>query len=314
MLIWLVLLGCALFPKVETFLSTQAERAQLERHSILIEKGMGSVSYWEGGNPNGEPLLWLHGFGGDALWAWARNLDDFADTHHIIAPDLLWFGESQGGLTLDAQARAVQQILETEGVEQAHVIGLSYGGFVGLKLIEYGSVASLVLVGVGGLDWTVEQRQALANRFEVSQLEDLFVPSSVDDVNTLVDVCFYAPTWLMPSDFDEQLYGKVFGKYPEEQRALIGDLQKQSMSMSQWTAVWKQPPPTLLIVGRQDPIFTLQDVRDLSIALEGRLKVYPFAGHVPQVGHANRFRRDVRRFLNEQSLSPNTEPHQDMEE
>ena len=60
---------------------------------------------------SGEPLLWLHGFGGDALWAWSRNLHDFADTHHIIAPDLLWFGDSQGGLTLDAQAAAVQQFL-----------------------------------------------------------------------------------------------------------------------------------------------------------------------------------------------------------
>ena len=82
-------------------------------------------------------MLWLHGFGGDALWAWSRNLHDFADTHHIIAPDLLWFGESQGGLTLDAQASAVQKVLEAEGVDTAHVIALSYGGFVALKWFRW---------------------------------------------------------------------------------------------------------------------------------------------------------------------------------
>ena len=37
-------------------------------------------------------------------------------THTIsLLPDLLWFGESQGGMTLDAQASAVQQVLRRKG-------------------------------------------------------------------------------------------------------------------------------------------------------------------------------------------------------
>ena len=302
MLLFLSLIGCTLYPKIETFMSQQADRAGLSRRSVLVDGG--SMYYWEGGNPNGEPLLWLHGFGGDALWAWARNLDDFSSTHRIIAPDMLWFGDSQGGLTLDAQARAVQRVLEAEGIESAHVIALSYGGFVGLKLVSYGSVESLVLIGVGGIGWDREEIQTLESRFEVSRLEDLFVPSTVEDVNTLVDVCFHAPTWLMPNDFDQQLYGNVFGKYPEEQRALISDLQQQSAEMAQWNDLWQTPPPTLLIVGRQDPIFSVEDVRELSDALDGTVKVISFADHVPQVGHARRFYRSTRRFLNQHANPP----------
>ena len=120
MILALCLLGCAIYPKVESFMSNQVTKSGLERRSVLVDGG--SMYYWEGGNPSGEPLLWLHGFGGDALWAWSRNLHDFADTHHIIAPDLLWFGDSQGGLTLDAQAAAVQKVLEAEGVDTAHVL------------------------------------------------------------------------------------------------------------------------------------------------------------------------------------------------
>jgi pimeloyl-ACP methyl ester carboxylesterase len=302
MFLVLSLIGCALYPKVETFMSKQTDRAGLERRSVLVDGG--SMYYWEGGNPNGEPLLWLHGFGGDALWAWARNLDDFSSTHRIIAPDMLWFGDSQGGLTLDAQARAVQHVLEAEGIESAHVIALSYGGFVGLKLVSYGSVESLVLIGVGGIGWDGEEIQALEKRFEVPRLEDLFVPSTVEDVDALVDVCFHAPTWLMPKDFDEHLYGTVFGKYPTEQRALISDLQQQSAEMAEWSDLWQTPPPTLLIVGRQDPIFSVEDVRELSDALNGTVKVISFADHVPQVGHARRFYRSARRFLNQHANPP----------
>ena len=168
MILALGLLGCAIYPKVESFMSKQVEKSGLERRSVLVDGG--SMYYWEGGNPSGEPLLWLHGFGGDALWAWSRNLDNFADTHHIIAPDLLWFGDSQGGLTLDAQASAVQKVLEAEGVDKAHVIALSYGGFVALKLVPMGSVSSMVLVGVGGVDWQGGDNRQLAERFEVNAL------------------------------------------------------------------------------------------------------------------------------------------------
>ena len=304
MILALSLWGCALYPKVESFMSKQVDKSGLEKRSVLVDGG--SMYYWEGGNPKGEPLLWLHGFGGDALWAWSRNFDDFAETHHIIAPDLLWFGDSQGGLTLDAQASAVQQVLEAEGVDTAHVIALSYGGFVALKLVPMRSVSSLVLIGVGGVDWQGGDIRDLEARFEIEALEDLFVPSTVDDVDTLVDVCFHAPTWLMPPSFDDHLYGHVFGKYPTEQRALIRDLQQQSMEMTQWTDDWREPLPVLLIVGRQDPIFSVEDVRELADTLNGEVAVYGFADHVPQVGYARRFYRTTRRFLNQYASPPQT--------
>ena len=305
MILALCLLGCAIYPKVESFMSNQVTKSGLERRSVLVDGG--SMYYWEGGNPSGEPLLWLHGFGGDALWAWSRNLHDFADTHHIIAPDLLWFGDSQGGLTLDAQAAAVQKVLEAEGVDTAHVIALSYGGFVALKLVPMGTVSSMVLVGVGGVDWQGGDIRQLETRFKVDALEDLFVPSSVEDIDTLVDVCFHAPTWLMPPSFDEQLYGEVFGKYPIQQRALIQDLQQQSMEMTDWTDNWREKPPVLLIVGREDPIFSIEDVRELADTLNGTVKVYGFADHVPQVGYAGRFYRNTRRFLNQYAAPPQTD-------
>ncbi len=305
MFLVLSFIGCTLFPKVENFVSHQAKVAGLTRQSVLVDGG--SMYYWEGGNPNGEPLLWLHGFGGDALWAWARNLEKFSSTHRIIAPDLLWFGESQGGTTLDAQATAIMTVLDRESIESAHVVGLSYGGFVALKLVAFDVVDSLTLIGVGGLGWQNSDITALERRFGVDSLESLFVPSTPDDVNTLVDVCFHAPTWLMPADFEEQLYGTVFGKYPVEQRELIADLQRESTNMAQWDSVWQKPPPSLLIVGRRDPIFSVEDVEILADALRGNVVVIPFADHVPQVGHARRFYRQARRFLNLHATAPSTE-------
>ena len=301
---WLLstMLACKLYGRVENFVVTQPEKIGLERHVIPVEGG--EIAYWEGGNLNGETVLWLHGFGGDALWAWSRNLKDFSKTHHIIAPDLLWFGESTGGTTLDAQAQAVEHILHHESVEEAHVIALSYGGFVGLKMVPSGMVTSMVLIGVGGVNWGGMEVQELKQSFSVEQLEDLFVPSTEKDVRRLVDVCFFTPTILMPPSFDAHLYGNVFGLHPNEQRLLIRDLETQSKDISEWIAQWDTVPPALVVIGRQDPIFTVSDARILSSELQGELAVVSFADHVPQVEHARRFRRVVRRFLNSNAHAP----------
>ena len=63
-------------------------------------------------------------------------------------------------------------MLEAEGVDKAHVIALSYGGFVALKLVPMRSVSSLTLIGVGGVDWQGGDIRDLEDRFGVKTLED----------------------------------------------------------------------------------------------------------------------------------------------
>ena len=82
------------------------------------------------------------------------------------------------------------------------------------------------------------------------------------------------------------------------------DLQQQSMEMTHWTDDWRERPPVLLIVGRQDPIFSTEDVRGLADTLMA-LCTYGFADHVPQVGHAGRFYR-VHGVLNQYAAAPQT--------
>ena len=52
------------------------------------------VAYWEGGS--GEPLLLIHGSGPGAstLGNWRLVLDELARDFHVIAPDLIGFGQS----------------------------------------------------------------------------------------------------------------------------------------------------------------------------------------------------------------------------
>ena len=90
-----LLIACRIYPKVESYQDQKLDQAEMQENVFHSESVQ--IHYWEGGNMQGEPLLFLHGFGGDAAWAWSMNFPDFSEKYHIIAPDLLWFGTSEDG-------------------------------------------------------------------------------------------------------------------------------------------------------------------------------------------------------------------------
>jgi len=96
-----------------------------------------SVGFFETGV--GVPVVLLHS-GGSSSAQWAEYGRLLGDCYRIIAPDL--FGSSgqttpwrgQDDLTHADQARLVTAVMDTLGIEAAHVVGHSYGGATALRL------------------------------------------------------------------------------------------------------------------------------------------------------------------------------------
>ncbi len=86
----------------------------------------------------GPPLVLLHA-GGSSGAQWSKTGAALADTHTLIAPDLLNFGATgswpeAGGLTHELQAALVAEIIEAESSTPMDVVGHSYGGATALRL------------------------------------------------------------------------------------------------------------------------------------------------------------------------------------
>ena len=83
----------------------------------------------------GEPLILLHGTGGHAE-NYVRNIAPLARQHRVIAMDFLWHGRSQTtGFSTEVLPPLVDQVrdvLDTLGIERAHVEGQSLGGWVAM--------------------------------------------------------------------------------------------------------------------------------------------------------------------------------------
>ncbi len=108
----------------------------------------------------GPPLLMLHGGGPGAtgMSNFSRNIPALADRFRVIAPDMPGYGRSSKGLDrkdpFGELARAMLGLLDSLGVEKAHVLGNSLGGSCALRLaLEAPERADrLVLLGPGGID------------------------------------------------------------------------------------------------------------------------------------------------------------------
>ena len=110
----------------------EAAAAAEERAPEKLEVAGRRIRFLKVGE-GGEPVLLLHGFGGD-LGNWLFNQDALAARRTVYALDLPGHGESSkdvGAGTLDELAAVTGAFLEAVGVPSAHLVGHSVGGAVG---------------------------------------------------------------------------------------------------------------------------------------------------------------------------------------
>ncbi|CAM3987287.1 alpha/beta fold hydrolase [Smaragdicoccus niigatensis] len=119
-----------------------------------------TVFYAEAGS--GPVVVLLHGGGPGASGVsnYSRNIDALAANFRVIVPDLLGYGKSSKvvdrGDPFGGLAAGVRGLLDALGIENAHLVGNSYGGAAALRfaLESPERVGRLVLMGPGGIGTT----------------------------------------------------------------------------------------------------------------------------------------------------------------
>lgn len=291
----LLLVGCSVTSIGGNLLAAQARRDGYTEATLQL--GDATVRFWRDGE--GEPVLLLHGFGGDGLGTWSEQVGPLGERFDVLVPDLLWFGGSRGGGPpgLPSQARALLALLDHEGVPRAHVVAVSYGGFVALELLRQAPerVGRLVIVDSPGAEFTPEDEAALYQRFGVGSAEELMLPDTPEEVRTLLDLTWYEdpayPRWVL-----QDLLVNVFSAHREEQRALLHDLPLHREAAA---AVPLHEREVLVIWGEHDPVFPLEVGRRLAERAGAELVVVPEAEHGPLVERPEVVNPAVIRFLAE---------------
>jgi 2-hydroxymuconate-semialdehyde hydrolase len=267
---------------------------------LRINAGGIDTNYHDAGQGNATPLLLLHGSGpGVTAWAnWRLNIPLLAEGRRVVAPDMVGFGytERHEGIqyNLDTWVKHAIDFLDALEIEQADVVGNSYGGALALAMaIRYPQrVRRLVLMGAAGVD------------FELTQgLDDVwgYVPS-VEGMRHLMDSFAYNKA-LISDELAELRYRASIRPGYQEAFAQMFPAPRQ-----RWVDALASPEAdiraldkaTLIIHGREDRIVPpVTSKRLFELIDQAQLHMFGRCGHWTQIEHAARFNKLVTDFLNE---------------
>lgn len=270
-------------------------------HSWFTSVGGVRIHYQEAGDENAPPMILIHGFISSNL-VWNEVLLPLARAgFRVIAPDLPGYGYSDkprdGRYTIDAQAHAILGLMNQLEIDQATIVGASYGGAVAATLaLDYPErVENLVLVGAVTND--EPKKKFLLRLAGLPLLGDVATP------------LFLGSSWILRKR-TEEVYRRL--GYPVDERKLAArhhllETSATHRAMIRTVRRWDANRisreaslircPTLLVWGDEDthiPVTEAFRLRD-SIS-NARLVVFRHCGHLPPTEAPGQFVELVAEF------------------
>jgi pimeloyl-ACP methyl ester carboxylesterase len=254
-----------------------------------LRGGAPRLHYAEQGDPQGEAILFLHGWP-DSWFSFSRLLALLPGRYRALAPDQRGFGDSErpdAGYAIDDLAADAAGFLDTLGIGRAALVGHSMGTFVARRVAELhpGRVTRLVLIGSAFRPLNDVMREV---RTSLTALED---PVSTAFARQFQSSTVYAP---VPPDFFDGLVAESVKLPARLWRAVFDGI----LAFDDAAELGRIAAPTLLLWGDRDALFPRADQDRLAAVIpRARLRVYPDTGHCPNWEIPAQVAADVDAFM-----------------
>jgi len=236
----------------------------------------------------GEPLVAIHGGGGDAR-TWWRNIRELSNKYTVYAPDLPGYGGSQplnGSYYIPELSDFVEKFTRELGLEKFNLVGHSLGGGVALNFaLKFpAKIKKLVLVS------------SLCLGSEIAFWVRFFsLPAFIRSLGGLVVGLFKAIKWII-----ERLNpaGYIMPISPASMAVgvSITNFHQQTLVLEQRLPEVKMP--TLLVWGGRDPIVPVKQAYRAAKAIpDCRVEVFKNRGHNVHRDELKKFTGIVTDFL-----------------
>jgi len=251
------------------------------------------------GNDNAESVVMLHGTSGH-LEAFVRNIPAFAEEFGVHALDMLGHGYTDnpgGDLRIPRYVQHVIDYLDSRGIERAHFVGESLGGWVAARLAadHPDRISSLVLVAPGGSVANPEVMERIRTSTAAAVASDdisltrqrleLLMHDAANVSDELVDVrhaIYHRPEFV--AGINELL--------------CLQQMENRSEDLLTEEQMGRIAAQTLIVWGAQNPFGDVPEANRMQKSIPGsRLEVFAECGHWPQHEHAERFNELALEFL-----------------
>ncbi len=247
----------------------------------------------------GPALLLIHGIG-DSSETWLPLMEQLAEHHTVIAPDLLGHGESakpRADYSVAAYANGMRDLLDVLGIDRATVVGHSLGGGVAAQFAyQYPERCErLVLVATGGVGPEVNPAFRLGSLpFAELALLPLRLPP-MQLVGRVAARTLQALGTDIGRDADELI--RLLATLPDPEAS--GAISRTLRSVVDWRgqvvtlrdrAYLSAHVPVLLVWGAHDAVIPVAHAQLAAEAMpHARVEIFDEAGHCPHHTDPERF-------------------------
>jgi 2-hydroxy-6-oxonona-2,4-dienedioate hydrolase len=255
------------------------------------------LHYLEAGR--GEPIILLHGTGGEGA-RWMPTIRGLAAANfRVIAIDQIGFGQSDKPLTIyhsGVFAGFLAQFMKTIGVPKAAIMGQSMGAGVALYLAVHHPemVERLVLVDGGGYR-SAGDVQAAPN-WHNRQIANA---GTLEESREYMEKLYYDHSFVTDKLVEQNLILRLRSAYTIESMQTANERGLGGVTEAEVRGI---KAPTLLVWGMNDPLSSVANADKLNGAIKNSRKIlFDKAGHYPFLEHADKFNQAVLEFLKSQS-------------
>ncbi len=252
----------------------------------MVDVGGTKVHTLKGGS--GEPLLLLHGAGGNN--GWLRFADALAENYTVYYPSHPGYGKSDRPDWLESipdMACFYSWYLESLGLEGIRTIGHSMGGWIAAEIAAMcnHSFSKLMLVDAVGI------------KPNESEIADLFIISPAQ----VLELIFHDPG-------QAPEYQAVYGREFTDEEKMTAESNREMAVRLCWKPYMHDPRltgllgrvniPTRMVWGRNDSIVPLECGELYKKTIKGSdLVVIDNCGHSPQIEKPEEFIKTALDFL-----------------
>jgi pimeloyl-ACP methyl ester carboxylesterase len=237
----------------------------------------------------GDPLLILHGAGGNR--GWLSYVKDLSNKFTVYLPTHPGFGASDRPNwieTVPDMAAFYTWFQEEQGLENIRAIGFSMGGWLAAEMAAIcgHAFSKLMLVGAAGI------------KPQNGEIADIFIitPAQVNDLT------FYDPK-------QAPEYDQIYGQTPTPEEINLGERGREMAVRVCWKPYMHDPRlpallervkiPTRIVWGRQDQLVPLECGELYQKAIKSsELVIIDNCGHAPQIERPTDFVKAAIEFLN----------------
>ncbi|MGD0220944.1 MAG: alpha/beta hydrolase [Terriglobia bacterium] len=272
------------------------------------------IHYYEAGE--GENIILLHGLGAEAD-IWAANIPALSPHYHVVVPDQIGFGNSDKPpieYKIQTWVEFLDLFMQALNISKATLVGNSLGGWIAVDFARQHpeKVAKLVLADAGG--WRpIKMPPPMAKSLNdasiagIRQVIEMMLferraipinlnPGSLQETRKMLEF-IVSDKQLITDQMVEQEFQRhlKIGDGITVERFLAGSLAEDQFENEK---VRNLTVPTLIVWGRDDRLFSLDEARAFGKAIHGsKLVVIEQCGHMPQLEKSAEFNKALLEYL-----------------